>query len=213
VNRIQQLAFAGTFAVAAAVAGAASATSLIVTDVNVDSYNTLSVPGHGNEITTAIILNGGIVVFCDDLEHNVNIGGGQNLHYHFGPVMFDGAGNPLSESVSNVLGQMADIGVGIAASNDADKHDDLTAVQAAIWSLEYGVSIVSGDSEINSEIASLLALVDNGAGYARGLISDDGHQSFLSGGSVPEPATWALMIGGFGMAGAMLRRRRRAVAA
>jgi hypothetical protein len=31
-------------------------------------------------------------------------------------------------------------------------------------------------------------------------------------GSVPEPTAWALMIGGFGMAGAMLRRRR-AVAA
>jgi hypothetical protein len=28
-------------------------------------------------------------------------------------------------------------------------------------------------------------------------------------GAVPEPATWALMIGGFGMAGAMLRRRRQ----
>ena len=27
-------------------------------------------------------------------------------------------------------------------------------------------------------------------------------------GGVPEPASWALMIGGFGMAGAMLRRRR-----
>jgi hypothetical protein len=27
-------------------------------------------------------------------------------------------------------------------------------------------------------------------------------------GAVPEPASWALMIGGFGMAGAMLRRRR-----
>jgi hypothetical protein len=27
-------------------------------------------------------------------------------------------------------------------------------------------------------------------------------------GGVPEPATWAMMIGGFGMAGAMLRRRR-----
>ncbi|WP_293677462.1 PEPxxWA-CTERM sorting domain-containing protein [uncultured Phenylobacterium sp.] len=29
---------------------------------------------------------------------------------------------------------------------------------------------------------------------------------------VPEPATWAMMIGGFGMAGAMLRRRRTAIA-
>ena len=28
------------------------------------------------------------------------------------------------------------------------------------------------------------------------------------GGGVPEPATWAMMIGGFGMAGAAMRRRR-----
>jgi hypothetical protein len=31
--------------------------------------------------------------------------------------------------------------------------------------------------------------------------------------AVPEPASWALMIAGFGMAGAMLRRRRTALAA
>ena len=31
-------------------------------------------------------------------------------------------------------------------------------------------------------------------------------------GAIPEPTTWALMIGGFGAAGAMLRRRRSAVA-
>lgn len=32
-------------------------------------------------------------------------------------------------------------------------------------------------------------------------------------GSVPEPASWALLIGGFGLSGAALRRRRAAVAA
>jgi hypothetical protein len=32
-------------------------------------------------------------------------------------------------------------------------------------------------------------------------------QTVVAGG-VPEPASWALMIGGFGMSGAMLRRRR-----
>jgi hypothetical protein len=33
------------------------------------------------------------------------------------------------------------------------------------------------------------------------------------GSAVPEPATWAMMISGFGMAGVALRRRRTAVAA
>ncbi|MEK7511169.1 MAG: PEPxxWA-CTERM sorting domain-containing protein [Patescibacteria group bacterium] len=36
--------------------------------------------------------------------------------------------------------------------------------------------------------------------------------SVVQGGAVPEPATWALMILGFGSAGAMLRRRRAIVA-
>lgn len=36
---------------------------------------------------------------------------------------------------------------------------------------------------------------------------------YTLGGAVPEPTTWALMIGGFGLAGAALRRRRTAIAA
>jgi hypothetical protein len=32
-------------------------------------------------------------------------------------------------------------------------------------------------------------------------------------GGVPEPSSWAMLIGGFGMTGAVLRRRKTAVAA
>lgn len=38
------------------------------------------------------------------------------------------------------------------------------------------------------------------------------HEKFIRTAMVPEPSTWALMIGGFGLAGASLRRRREAVA-
>lgn len=44
--------------------------------------------------------------------------------------------------------------------------------------------------------------------------SADGYRlGSISVAAVPEPATWALMIGGFGLAGAALRRRRPALAA
>lgn len=47
-------------------------------------------------------------------------------------------------------------------------------------------------------------IINNGGNYANDSIGVD---FTLEGGGVPEPATWALMIMGFGGAGAMLRRR------
>jgi hypothetical protein len=51
----------------------------------------------------------------------------------------------------------------------------------------------------------LSAVTDSNAGVFFDTVS-------VTGPGVPEPAAWALMIGGFGMAGAMLRRRRAALA-
>ncbi|WP_293898682.1 PEPxxWA-CTERM sorting domain-containing protein [Phenylobacterium sp.] len=61
-----------------------------------------------------------------------------------------------------------------------------------------------------------LKITAGGAGWQGGDDESWGIDNFhlaAIGGAVPEPSTWALMIGGFGLAGVALRRRRAAVAA
>ena len=86
----------------------------------------------------------------------------------------------------------------------------------------------------NTGDTGTLTLVDSGNGYAAWVEissatpftlltffepSDDIYDQYWGdvvssvGGAVPEPATWALMITGFGLTGSMLRRRRVAAAA
>jgi hypothetical protein len=64
-----------------------------------------------------------------------------------------------------------------------------------------GIS-VSGGGSLTSGSGSLTALPGGGFGYPAAFQS----------GVVPEPASWALMITGFGLVGLSLRRRRRPVA-
>ena len=81
-------------------------------------------------------------------------------------------------------------------------------------------------STVFSNFQSLTGFSATGADFVSGInhlsvvVTDTGPPSAfaisgLSGtadfaGGVPEPTTWALMLGGFGLAGAALRRRRAA---
>ena len=195
-------------------ASSAGAATYFVNDVGVQTWgNQVNVAGHTGEYATGIIFNNALLVFCADLEHNIGV-----THYN-PPLMFtedllkvDGAGNAILEPDSNRIGRLAGLGRFFSNSGDPDRINDVSAVQAAIWSIEYHSPAVSGDPEINAEITQLLKIKDNGRGYAHALIAHgpgvtSGVQNMVTGG-VPEPTTWALMIGGFGMAGAMLRRRK-----
>lgn len=67
-----------------------------------------------------------------------------------------------------------------------------------------GWGVINGQVVVNSFSGnwSTGATQVNSVNYQGGLLN------LVPTAAVPEPATWALMIGGFGLAGAMLRRRR-----
>ena len=91
-----------------------------------------------------------------------------------------------------------------------------------------GVGLFDGNNSIASFTAATIASVNN-FGFDASRISFDADNIFLNfrglnfdnssnltisiNGGVPEPTTWALMIGGFGMVGAAMRRRKGLVAA
>ena len=134
------------------------------------------------------------------------------------------------------IGQLVNYGLDVF--NDAGlaqptKKTQLGAVQGAIWELVAGHNVTLNTNAayagFNSGVtaASFNTLVDNlaGANYLNFITGyggqgagvtlitpitypTSGTQSFVYA-NAPEPGTWVMMIGGFGAAGAMLRRRRR----
>jgi hypothetical protein len=88
----------------------------------------------------------------------------------------------------------------------------LGAGQSISFDYYYGIS------QVRQNIDSLIAQAQGvGAGYIIASQSDENgdhpglgvNSAFIAiGGGVPEPASWALMLAGFGLTGAALRRQR-----
>jgi MYXO-CTERM domain-containing protein len=206
-----------------------ASTIFYVTNVTVNSLNTLSVNGV-NDVASAIGLTiqgdpNTLWVFCVDINHTINIGA-QNppLAYEPAPVTTDssgsqsGTGNPISQTLSGELGTLASIGSAMADSPSPDAVK-LTAIAGAIWQLEYGAT-VTGTAAENSLISSYAAYATAHpeTGFAEGLypVGPSGQgfgftQAFTMG--VPEPAAWTTMFLGLGGLGAFARRRRVIAAA
>ena len=162
-------------------------------------------------------------MFCVDLFHTITVGG-QNPALTYttqtlttdnnpaGPNPPTHTGYTLPTNVSAEIQYLANIGVG--AGGPKLNTDDETAIQAAIWELEYGLTAHSNNSTINGLIASFYSdAIHSGSTSPAEELYNSTHQSFVDGSpslttSVPESSTWAMMILGFCGVGFLAYRRK-----
>jgi len=223
---------AATVVGALSMAASASAATVLITSGHVVTANyfvTLggTVDGHAihdkayeSPDLLKVSFDGGpvesLLAFCADIFHDFT-SLTPPVTYQTGPLdsnsdsLLSGDGAPLSHIISGEIGYLANLG---QVTNDIDR---LAGIQGAIWLTEYAGLTITGGSPWTNYYLGLAAQwgVDHPdfAGYAPAMFPVDGKsQGFVLPG-VPEPATWGLMLVGFGGMGAMLRANRRRAAA
>jgi hypothetical protein len=158
-----------------------------------------------------------LLVFCVDIFHFFDPANTPPILYQTGLLKTDssgansGTGVALSPLISGEIGYLASLGTINSSALD------LAGIQGAIWLTEYsGLTLTGGSSQVGhfqALGAAWAATHASNTTYADAIYSVAGqNQGFVLSGGVPEPASWALMISGFGMAGAVLRRRRQVAA-
>jgi len=174
--------------------------------------------------------------FCVDIFHGISLGT-LNLKYddnfdlttnskYLSNTPFAG-GTSLSGQQKLQVGRLVNYGTLIydQAPNTAVNINKLAALQGAVWQvINPGYAVTSGNGAVNSLIATYSGTNYNAALTGFGHVHSgitfitetekygtrSAHQSFAIA-AVPEPSTWAVMILGFGLTGAVLRRRQFAM--
>jgi|SRR5581483_1900396 len=216
----------------------AAASTLDITSAGIYSSNTVTLDGHAGQLAGPILLgtpSGSFWVFCVDIFDNITVNVGSQ--HNFTPALVystnqvttnssggSGTGSPLSKTVSGEIQYLANLGLALASKTaTATVQDSLTAIQAAIWNIEYGLGsdglgtaklgwgdTLAGGETYSAENALIQsyegqALALATPGYANGIYSR-GSQAFVTG--VPEASTWAMLVVGFASLGLLTQRRK-----
>lgn len=156
--------------------------------------------------------------FCVDLPHVISVGINsqlnQTLNYHVAPLTQNGYGDALSSTQVREITGLASLGFSITKGTASDKPAQLAAIQQAIWTIEYPTSTFTATGPYAATqaeyAAKFVAEAPQLSGFARTIIADNGttQAQITNVGGVPELASWAMMVAGFGLIGAAARSRR-----
>lgn len=161
------------------------------------------------------------VAWCVELTQTFNFGVSYDYAlidssaYHFGNLLNDPNGHRATD--------LSRLFTAAAANNFVFDSVGSAAFQAGIWEIVYehdaSYSFLTGtllgsasdpanQAAFNTVNGFLTNLGSYAAGYHIDVLTNGAQQDFLVA-SVPEPETWAMLVGGLGMIG-FLRRRRKA---
>lgn len=210
------LRMASCAAVFVAFAGAANATPFDLEGIAIGYFN------------SPIIVNDGAVTLTISAD-----GGGKFLYVGYSNVPLVGRGvlasftNPLqvdqfsplrfsfNQLISNITFNFGDTGGDIDSPVVISAFNGSNVLLGAVAGSYPSGATTGGSLSLNFAGASYFVATSGTPGRgnnANSLFWDiAGYQT--GGVGVPEPTTWAMMISGFGLAGAALRRRRTVVAA
>ena len=225
-------------AAAGALAISAPASAITLVSASMDTSNTAVISGSGYSTVNAYIgpvtfhakdgaTEFDFTAYCVDIYHDMYLGvlnDPNGYDYKYVSLKTDSKsstsggqdGNLLSNLQLTEIASLLNLSVLLTKANVADLGLKRAGIQGAIWEIENPNITVTGSDVVNDYIYHYKAhaVADPlSANEIHAVFADDfGHQAFAFANGVPEPATWTMMILGFGAMGGVLRRRRQAPA-